>query len=170
MPGLPTQTSSAQSPLPTRAPVILPPKEPEPEVTQSAFFSPSRKKERYLPGGLASKVREWVVEASAPTLGQMAGVGGVGERFRVDEVEDLVGRGWSVREGMRRERVDNGEGEKRGRWLLVHGGDKGGGRDVRRGDAVAVRRPTWEVPMGEGEVWRVGVQWSVLVGDRGRAG
>lgn len=124
-----------------------------------------------MPGGLAARVREWVVETASVSV--RVGKSGGGERRgrgrgrgdeddggadgRVVVVAEVGEEGEG--EGMRVLRDSGGRG-----WMLVGKGGGGGGRKGKRGvevgGVVRVREPMWEVAMGE-ENWRVCVDWSV---------
>ncbi|MDI1485505.1 MAG: hypothetical protein OHK93_000643 [Ramalina farinacea] len=142
----------------SRTPFILPPLRsptPPPPSTPSAFFSPTGKRgQRYIPGGMASTVREWVVEAS---MMRGSKVGGWDYKVRVPGKVGFGGDGRVV--------VVRDEGERAG-WILIAGGEEGGGRiaggvkGVER--LVGVREPVWDVELWTGEVWRVGVEWDVI--------
>lgn len=119
-----------------------------------------------MPGGVATTVREWVVEASQP-LWQ--------NRHRGEEEWDLTLQVGDVRRleglgnGVMLARTSDGGGGGGGGagngekgWLLM-GQGKGREQDehLRRGMTVVVRRPTWEVRLGQ-EDWGVAVEWTVL--------
>ena len=59
---------------------------------------------------------------------------------------------------MGREQEQAGEGG-RGKWILV--ASKKADVLVREGDRLGVKRPTWDVQLGE-EKWSVGVEWKIL--------
>ena len=130
------------------------------------------------------KVREWVVEASTQSeaYGSSRRERPRGRRVRVAGIEDFGEKGWLVEEdgggergkegGFGRKEAEEGDeigregGEGGTKWLLIHsgcGGEKK--RVVRTGDVVEVMRPTWDVQM-KGEVWKAGVEWMVVEGDR----
>jgi len=118
-------------------------------------FSPHRRGgQKYVPDGLASSVREWVVEVSQEVVRdrqRREGGGGVGGgdvvRLRVEEVSGGGGNVVLVR----------GAGD--GRRMMLMGCGRGG--EVRTGVVVGVRAPVWEVEV-LGEKWGVGVEWKVI--------
>lgn len=152
-------STSASTPAPIARPSFLrPPTPPLPGPLPQAF-SPHRRGAAFVPGGTASTVQAWVVEA-----GQSAAQGrrqqatyqylqtqdeGWGFRVRVERSEAMEGGGWRVL-GQK----DDGTGE-RVRCLLV-GEGKG---EVRVGGYVGVRGLGWEVDVDEDGVWWVGVGW-----------
>ncbi|MCJ1398711.1 hypothetical protein MMC11_001912 [Xylographa trunciseda] len=155
-------------PSSTPTPVTLPkfviptPAAVEPLAPLPEAFSPHRRGAKYLPSGLAATCRDWVLSASQ--WGAQTRRLEDGRQGNCMEVE------WAAR--VRVQEVRHGEGMAllRGsvtgeRWMLI-GGDRSGGADLRRGGVVGVKRPLWEVEVG-GEVWGVGVEWSVLEEERG---
>ncbi|KAL8754206.1 MAG: hypothetical protein Q9184_005183 [Pyrenodesmia sp. 2 TL-2023] len=142
--------------LPTRPPFTLPPRSPSPPalaLLTHPLFSPQRKGgPKFVSGGLAGYVRDWVVDlaASAATSRRTGekDEGGWDKRVVVGEV-----RG-GERVTFVKEKGRDGEAE---RWMLA-----GQGQDVvRTGDVVGVRGPVWEVEV-KGERWNVGVDWGVV--------
>lgn len=81
-----------------------------------------------------------------------------GVRGEEDDDEEMLDSG--VEEEMRRgqERRQAGEGGT-AKWILV--ASKRADVLVRKGDKLGVKRPTWDVQLGE-EKWNVGVEWKVL--------
>ncbi|KAF2005956.1 hypothetical protein P154DRAFT_423645 [Amniculicola lignicola CBS 123094] len=70
-------TTSSSTPLPTRPHFLLPPSPTSKPATHPLpeTFSPSRKGQKYVPGGLASTLQSWIVEVGS--MAQMHGSGGV---------------------------------------------------------------------------------------------
>ncbi|KAL8946337.1 MAG: hypothetical protein Q9222_007250 [Ikaeria aurantiellina] len=145
-----TSSSSPSQPLiPSRPPFVLPPRSLSPPPTAlNALFSPQRRGQRFVSGGLAEMVRGWVVEV-ASTSAQMAGEA---ERIRVRDTGGGIGGRSLLVKG---EEVDQGDERE---WMLV-GGDRGA--EVRRGDLVSMSGPRWDVEMIGMRTWRVGVEWDV---------
>ena len=126
------------------------PTEPLPEA-----FSPHRRGQKFVPGGLASQVQSWVIEAGQSAVqsrrqlgwGRRGAEGNEGLLARV-AVRKVSGYGmgpWLV-EGR------DGEG-----MLLVRNERE----TVEEGMAIGVKAPVWEVVV-DGGGWRVGVDWKVL--------
>ena len=119
-------------------------------------------------------VKGWVVEAGdrgvlARGRERRVRVGRVkeGERGSVmvvaegdGEVAELDEEGEGVEDKMDEEVDGADEGE---RWILVDGQ----GREVREGQVVGIKEPTWEVEFC-GKVWRVCVEWRVVEVDKGK--
>lgn len=122
--------------------------EPLPEA-----FSPHRRGQKFVSGGMAATVQQWVVET-----GQAAVQSRRGQRY-------LKGEDFVVKV-----RIDVVSGD--GPWLLhgKHSGEEdvslllagtGTGTNVEPGAIVGVRAPTWKVEL-EGRQWQVAVDWRVL--------
>lgn len=140
-------SSRAQTPATDTRPTFLPPStETSTEPPLPEFFSPHRRGQKFVPGGMAATVQQWVVET-----GQASRRGRGWEDFamkvRVDDVVGGEGPCWLVQG-----KCGSGEDVR----LLLAGG---GGMKV--GVVVGVRAPSWEIEV-EGRVWRVAVDWRVL--------
>ena len=136
-----THDPSSSPPLPLR-PVFLPP--PTSAATLAAplpeAFSPHRKGDKFLPGGMADTVRQWGLEMS-----QHQARGSNSYSVRVLEVSGGAGMA-----------LVRCEGDVR--LCLVSG--RGRGR-VDVGCVVLVKGMSWEVEV-EGCVWRVVSEWRVV--------
>jgi hypothetical protein len=181
-----TMTTPAQS----HPHFLLPPQPTSPSKTSTPApdtFSPSRKGQKFVPGGLASTLQSWIVETA--NTGYQAQTrdtvvwgrdkeDGVKIKLRVSEARS--GKGGAIREGddegvdcfpggtvFVKGKVDhplpgvvNGPRDER---VLLAG--QGGGRTkrvrLREGDVVGVRAPVWDVNIGD-ESWMVGIDWVVL--------
>ena len=122
--------------------------EPLPEA-----FSPHRRGAKFVPGGMAATVQQWVVETGQTAVQSRRGQGYLkGEDLVLKvEVEEVSGEGPWLVQG----RCGNGQDAS----LLLAGG--GTGRDVEVGVIVGVRTPTWEVDLG-GRRWQVAVNWRLV--------
>ena len=134
-----------------------------------------------MPVGLASRVREWIVESGNTVRGEIGaesrstGSRATKKRIRIASVVAKGERGaLMVRaegEGGGGEETAEEKGGEGRNWLLISRvegiGVKGG--DVREGSVIHIRGPSWELDL-VGEVWHVGVEWVLLEGDRGREG
>lgn len=130
------------------------PSEPLPEV-----FSPHKCRQRFVPGGMAATVQQWVLEVGQAAAQSRRGKGYLkGEDYvlRV-KVEDVEGDGPFMMRGV------EATGEVVEIMLASNGrGPRGGGPDeVAVGRVVGVRAPVWEVDT-DGKTCRVGVDWRVL--------
>lgn len=139
----------------------------DPDVTRNIeplpdAFSPHRRGQKYLPGGLASEVRDWLVnlESTASTRDRRTEWA---VRIVVDEVKSDGGmvmvRGRQIHD-VEDEAVDKsvsiklilaGEGMMEGlnRSVVVVGG------------IIGIKGPMWEIFV-KGERWGVGVEWKAL--------
>ncbi|KAF6234197.1 hypothetical protein HO173_007617 [Letharia columbiana] len=153
---LPRPKSTGTPSIPSRPPLILPPRSPSPTTATPAFFSPHRRGQKYIPGGLASSVRDWIVETSQQVHNRSHARRGEEEfwdmRFRAGEC-----RAEDPNEGMIL--VQERSGAKR--WMLV--GKGRGETKAEVGCIVGIREPTWEVQVGH-ENYMVAVEWKVLNG------
>ena len=153
---LPTPKPAATPSIPSRPPLILPPRSPSPTAAIPAFFSPHRRGQRYIPGGLASSVRDCIVEASQQAHNQAHARRGEEEfwtmRFRVCDC-----RVKDPNEGM----ILVQERNEAKRWMLI--GKGRGETRVEVGCILGVREPTWEVLVGR-ELYMVAIEWKVLNG------
>lgn len=135
-------------------------------------FSPHRRGQKFVPGGMADVVRGWVMD-----VGSSAGQGRAGRvvgRARGDaefvlnvQVGDVtLADGLTLLRGLSANRSDLLQ-EKR---LVLAGKARGGNVErVRRGDMVGVRAPSWEIEV-KGTTWSVGVDWGAFDGGGGEAG
>ncbi|CAJ2502511.1 Uu.00g099050.m01.CDS01 [Anthostomella pinea] len=167
---------------PAEAPEASTRAEPLPDV-----FSPHRRgAAKYIPGGLASELRDWLVDVEAA---KGAGAGGhrrEGEfvaRVRVEEVRSALagGGGMTLVVGRdMRDDDDDDRSEHMGQGKEA-GGDTDGARSVRfmlagpgrltglarrnevgPGAVVGIGRPTWEVELQDLGHWAVACDWVVL--------
>ncbi|KAB8295299.1 hypothetical protein EYC80_007204 [Monilinia laxa] len=177
----PLPPSTPQSTAPTT--FLKPPRfrPPDPTETQGNAdplpeqFSPHRKGQKYVVGGLAAEVRDWLIniDSAVPSHGA-PGVQKGKDRDRewlvkmvVDEVSGggrmgmCLVRGRKMRDVEGVEMVDDSGVVK----VLLAGEGVGTGlqrgKDVEVGRVVGIKGPVWEIAI-EGEKWGVGVDWEVL--------
>lgn len=137
-------------------------------------FSPNRRGQKYVPGGLAAEVAGWLfnLESSVPTTksrGDLKSEWLV--RIVVDEVSGSSRNGFTMVRGRQIHAVDDDEGGEgmsdtggEVKVLLAGEGQITGlqkGVKVEIGKRVGIKGPVWEVHI-EGERWGVGVDWKVL--------
>ena len=153
---LPTPKPSVTPSIPSKPPLIVPPRSPTPPTVTAAFFSPHRRGQKYVPGGLASTVRDWIVETSQQAHNRAHARRGEEEfwdtRFRVGDyrLEDPNGNIILV---LARSDVK--------KWMLLGLGR--GDTQVELGCTVGIREPTWEVLIGN-DSYTVAIEWKVLNG------
>jgi hypothetical protein len=148
------------APTSTRPHFVLPPPEqPQEQDLLPPVFSPHRRGQRFVPGGMASTVRDWLVDLNtgggeAQTLSHLLGLRNARDSVNLRIVSLL--RGTDVKYL----RIETNAGDK---WLLLGDGGLGlgSGSSVRVGDAVAVSLPVWELRL-EGNTYRVAVNWSAV--------
>lgn len=110
-------------------------------------------------GGVAATVREWVVEASQPLYHSRHQSGEDWDfQFRVEEAKEL--QVWDDAGSLVQAQTSDGaKGGKK--WMLV---GKRDGERPRIGDMVGIRKPVWDVDIGEEgnrEGWSVAVEWKL---------
>ncbi|KAI1751757.1 hypothetical protein F4782DRAFT_504169 [Xylaria castorea] len=170
---------------PSEIPEGAPRPEPLPDV-----FSPRRKGAKYIQGGLAAELRDWLVDVEAGTgSGLMTSVNAKRNeewvmRIRVDDLHGLnkCARGMTVVIGRQvleqksnvsgdgrsqDERKETGEvlGSNTVRLILAGPGRLSGlgiGNDVRPGVLLGIARPTWEVVLDGLGRFGVACDWVVL--------
>ncbi|PQE30241.1 hypothetical protein CJF32_00010156 [Rutstroemia sp. NJR-2017a WRK4] len=179
---LPASISTPQASNSLAHPFHKPPRfrPPDPEeLAHSATdplpeqFSPHRKGQKYIPGGMAAEVRDWLMNLDS-ALPAHAGRGKGKEegwlvRVRVEEVRGGGRAGMSLVRGRQvgreigggSEVVDSFESVK-----VILAGEGAGvglqrGKRVEVGTVVGIKGPVWEV-LVEGEKCGVGVDWKVL--------
>ncbi|GAB1315143.1 hypothetical protein MFIFM68171_05353 [Madurella fahalii] len=147
------------------------------------IFSPRRRGEKYLAGGPAAELRDWLVEVKSGVDGEdgqqlkapVSGSAGGGARVVVEQVRRGM-PGMTMVSGSEVNGDDDngagGDGEKKGAGVrvilagegIVQGLGGGAGANRRRvvpGAVVAVAPPAWEVELdGEGR-WAVAYRWEV---------
>ncbi|KAL9100769.1 MAG: hypothetical protein Q9163_003901 [Psora crenata] len=142
-------------------PIILPPRSPTPPPpTPSAFYSPSRRGQKYVPGGIAATVRDWVIE-TAQSARHVVRRDRHGHRQEVwdRKIKVMESRQADIGAGMSLVRSEGGE--EAIRWMLV-GRGRGDG-EVPGAKFIGVKEPIWDLEIA-GEKWNVAVEWQVLDG------
>lgn len=110
-----------------------------------------------MPGGLAEDVREWILGAASEAEG---GKRDGGFRIRVGSV--VEGSGMLLISGKLRDEEDV-EGEGSSVMACLTGEGSGERAEVREEAEIEVRKPWWEVNLGDGGgVWLVGVEWRLV--------
>lgn len=171
-------TSTPSIPQSSQSTFLKPPRFRPPDPPEQAQsdplpdqFSPHRRGQKYVPGGLAAEVRDWLVniDSSIPPSGTAKKDGAWRLRLMVDEISGggrtgfTLVRGQQVLSGDVDTMIDSlgivsvilaGEGTSTG----LQRSSK-----VEVGKTVGIKSPVWEVVI-EGEKWGVGVDWTVLGG------
>ncbi|KAI0540661.1 hypothetical protein GGR58DRAFT_460452 [Xylaria digitata] len=187
------QLSKAHQPTFRKAPRFKPAEIPEgaplPEPLPDAF-SPRRKGAKYIPGGLAAELRDWLVDVEAGIgSGSTAGSGMKRDeewvaRIQVDEFRGAYGSARGMRLILGRQVLDmkpnaSGDGHDKGESeevaevlgantfkLILAGPGRlnglGAGHDVKPGVVLGIARPTWEVVLDGLGRWGVACDWVVL--------
>ena len=126
--------------------------EPLPEA-----FSPHRRGQRFVPGGMAATVQQWVLETGQAAVQSRRGQGYMRGEDYVKLEGNVRGSGPFTGRG----RMQNGSLVD----LLLAGCKNSSGdsqmKEIGEGKVVGIRAPVWEVEV-DGKVWTVGVDWRVL--------
>lgn len=165
-------------------PFLKPPRFRPPDPSETAQtqtdplpeqFSPLRRGQKYVVGGLAAEVRDWLMNLEGALSGTREKRGKVDQwlvRIKIDEVSEGSRDEFTMVRG-RQLHVLNDEMEGEGeiadtvgivKVMLAGEGQANGlqrGSNVEVGKTVGVKGPVWEVVI-EGEKWGVGVDWKVL--------
>ena len=135
------------------APAPQEPSEPLPEA-----FSPHRRGTKFVPGGMASTLQQWVIEAGqAAVQSRKAHVHLRGDDFVTKvRLEEVVGEGPYTAKA-------RGRNGQQVNLLLAHSIASAGSnvRELSVGNVIGVRAPSWDVEI-DGRNWTVGVDWSLV--------
>ena len=129
------------------------PTEPLPEA-----FSPHRRGQKFVPGGMAAMVQQWVIDT-----GQAAAQGRRGQaHLRGDDSVTRVKMVDVKGDGPIMGTAQLADGETVSVFLTPNAGPLSSRSvDVLEGVVVGIRAPTWNVNI-DGGVWMVGVDWKVM--------
>lgn len=175
---LPSTRVPQSTPQPSQTTFLKPPRFRPPDTPEQAQsntdplpeqFSPHRRGQKYVPGGLAAEVRDWLVniESAIPWNSAQKKDGAWLVKIMADEVSGGGRAGMTL---VRGKQVQSGDlegttttmGERK--IILAGQGEGTGlqkGSEVEVGSIVGIKGPVWEVVI-EGEKWGVGVDWKVL--------
>lgn len=173
----PASSSTLRGPQDIQPAFLRPPRFRPPDPTKQTHadpfpdqFSPHGRGRKYLAGGLAAEVRDWLVNleatipvASAQRIKEDSWIANV----VVDESNGTGGTGMTMVRG-RQAKSDAAHAivNDSGVVKVILAGE-GVGTGLKRGSKVEIGRtigtkgPVWEVVIG-GEKWGVGVEWKVL--------
>ena len=155
-----TQPSAVSNAPPLHRPAFIRPStepqeqnEPLPET-----FSPHKKGQKFVPGGMAATVQQWVIETGQAAVQSRKGQGYLkGEDYVMRaKVESFAGDSpFTVHATL-----PNGEAVNA---ILAPNRLPNAARsqELTEGCVVGVRAPTWEIEL-DGRVWTVGVDWRIL--------
>jgi len=127
---------------------------PEPAEPLPDAFSPHRRRQRFLPGGMAAEVQQWIVETTQS----------VGQHRRSTTGADLLqaivleSSGPSST-GMVLAKA--AAGNRRVRLLLAGSGKIQSASSIKQGDVLAIKAPSWNIEL-EGVPWMIGIDWRIL--------
>lgn len=117
-------------------------------------FSPHRRRQRFLPGGMAAEVQQWIVEATQ-SAGQhrQSTTGADLLQAVVSEISEPSSTGMVLAKAT--------AGNERVRLLLAGSGKNQSAFSIKQGDILAIKAPSWNIEL-ESEQWIIGVDWCVL--------
>lgn len=161
-------------------PPVLPPT-PNAPITDAEplpdAFSPHRKGQRFIPGGMAAELSSWVIGTGQAAVASRRGRGWMqGDEFvrvvRITRTSEgveshsgglgEVGQAAVFLEAVEVHEDGGGDGTDL-RVVLVQKGSQSD--NVSNGDVVGIRAPSWNVCIGHGdeqESWVVGVDWKLV--------
>ena len=148
--------SEADASIPPNRPIFRLPvsTHPEPSEPLPDVFSPHRRRQRFLPGGMAAQVQQWIVEV-AQSVGKHSQ-----STTGADPLQAVVlESSGSSSTGM--VLIKATAGNQRVRLLLAGSGRNQSTSGIKQGDVLAVKAPSWNIEL-EGEPWIVGVDWCIL--------
>jgi hypothetical protein len=128
-------------------------------------FSPHRRGQKFLPGGLAAEVRGWLVDLESRNARPQSAAGEWALRMLVRDVAGGGGAGCTLVKGCLV--GGNSEVERADEVRMVLGGGEGMGEGLRKGEqarvgrVLSVKGPVWETDI-DGVRWGVGAAWKVL--------
>ncbi|KAK7972998.1 hypothetical protein PG996_007220 [Apiospora saccharicola] len=178
-----TTTTTAHQKQPKFQPVprFKPPELPEPGHREPLpdAFSPRRKGAKYVPGGLASELQDWLMNIETATGSKRDGDWAA--RLRVEEVRTasnmmLVRGSQQHRHPYADDNNGGSSGGGSGLFISKHGNvssrvilagegrlhDLGRKSEVAVGCVVGIARPVWEVDLGSEGQWVVACDWVAL--------
>ncbi|OBT41711.1 hypothetical protein VE00_07799 [Pseudogymnoascus sp. WSF 3629] len=169
-------TSSMPAPIESTDTFLRPPRfKPPDEERETAVeplpehFSPRRRGQKFLAGGLAAEVRGWLVDReSQATRSARNPIREDGWKIKiaVDEVTGGHGAGMTLVRG-RRVGINGDEGTDLYPIRMILGGEEGMSEGIRKGEqaavgkVVGVKGPAWEIDI-DGVRWGVSATWKVL--------
>ncbi|KAH8820965.1 hypothetical protein F5884DRAFT_68903 [Xylogone sp. PMI_703] len=127
-------------------------------------FSPHRKGQKYIPGGLAAGVRDWLVNIdSTVSSHSLRRVNGDiwARKLVVEEINGNTSTGMTLVKGQNEQ--PSGE-ETISKLILAGEGSHTGiqkAPEVKVGSVVGIKGPAWEILLEE-ELWCVAVDWKVI--------
>lgn len=169
-------TSSMPAPIDSIDMFLRPPRFKPPDEEREAaveplpeHFSPRRRGQKFLAGGLAAEVRGWLVELESQGprgARNSAREDGWKIKIAVDEVTGGYGAGMTLVRG-RRMGSNSGGAADLYPIRMILGGEKGMSEGIKKGEQAAVGKmvgvkgPAWEVDI-DGVTWGASASWKVL--------
>jgi len=156
----PTQSSNSadarSAPRPTFLKSSIPaeqPGEPLPDV-----FSPHKRGQRFVPGGMAAELQSWIFETGNAAVQNRRGMGHLsGENYAVTiQVHECSGDGPFFLYAETSDGIPQ-------RVMLVEGNNTTGSKlqSIKNEDIIGIRAPIWTITI-DGKDWTVGVDYKIL--------
>ncbi|RKF73629.1 hypothetical protein GcM1_243092 [Golovinomyces cichoracearum] len=130
-------------------------------------FSPHRRGEKYVKGGLAAEVRNWLVNIKSSLPGpQMNNKDPWLVRISIEEFSGGGKAGMTIVRGKKLQTAQENISDILKEVKIILAGEASPislqkYKSIEIGSTVGIRGPIWEVTI-EGEKWDVGVDWKVL--------
>jgi hypothetical protein len=123
--------------------------EPLPEA-----FSPHRRGQKFIPGGMAAEVRQWIVDATqSSSHSHIRRTGGDISSMRVLESRGCASDGLILVRGVLE--------SKEVQMVLPSAGKNKIAANFAPGDLLGIKAPSWEIEL-RGDTWVVAADWRVL--------
>lgn len=170
----PPEHPARQHPTFQAAPRFKAPEQPVLDAQRRAAplpeaFSPRRRGAKYVPGGLAAELRDWLVQLKGAS--EYDRPAGAGVRVKVDEAKAgegmwiVAARHVSEAEGGAAAGDSSSSSSSSARVVLAGDGrvaaGLGGRRTVSAGGTVAMHQPMWDVDLGTAGKLAVACDWEV---------
>lgn len=152
-----TESGVADSPArPAFLKPSLPPPGADANIPLPEAFSPHRRGQRHVPGGMAAELSTWVVETGQAAIAARKGKGFLQGNDFVQKLKMV-----KVRQSSNELLfvIGKGLGGLEVRVMLAGGCEKA--ENVIEGRVVGIRAPSWETEV-KGETWTVGVDWTIV--------
>ncbi|TQS33587.1 hypothetical protein Golomagni_06063 [Golovinomyces magnicellulatus] len=130
-------------------------------------FSPHRRGEKYVRGGLAAEVRNWLVNIKSSLPGpQMSNKDPWLVRISIEEFSGGGKAGMTIARGKKLQTSQENISDISNEVKIILAGEASSislqkCKSIEKNSIVGIRGPIWEVTI-EGEKWDVGVDWKVL--------
>ncbi|KAF2842055.1 hypothetical protein M501DRAFT_988323 [Patellaria atrata CBS 101060] len=115
-------------------------------------FSPHRRGQKFVPGGMAATVGQWIVEVGHTATTQKRGSNTVNEHGLIGRIRVKSGEISPTENENTRLREIN---------VVLVGKGRSGRNIVQEGDVVGIWAPSWDIEI-KSQRWAIGVDWGLL--------